>query len=493
MAALEDFHTANWFKRINRILQILLSVTFVAGLNYFATRHFARFDLTHHHIYSLSPETLAYISQIEEPVKIIVTIPPDSEEPDLNLLFKYVSNLLKEYVYAGRNGNEKKIEVQFVDIYKEIKKADAISRAYGIEQPYEILVVSGNRKRSLLPTDILELRDGRPEAFLGEQAFTSAIIEVSDTRRESIYFLVGHGEMRIDAVDPRRGLSQLVQELRNRNFDLNLLDLTQVESVPEETDLVILASPQGPLFPHEVEKLRNYLSDRAGRLIALIDPWRKHGLEDLFFEWGILSDDMLIVDDGPDYQEASGDLLIRQLAEHPITDLLLENRIPIVVGLSRPVRRDLGTPLDERLTTVPLIGSSPSSWAETNYKEVRDVSDLKFSPNVDLKGPVPIAAVSERKVSSPFLSIAGGKLIVFGTSDLISNQRISAFGNYMLFLNSINWCLDRDTMLAIPPRPIEKYQIVLSRKELNELGLILLSLPGAVALFGLTVYWFRRR
>ena len=142
----EDFRNVNWLNRGNRTLQILLGVLFICGLNYLAFRHYSRTDLTRNRLYSLSPETVAYISDIETPVKIIVTIPPDSAEPDTALLYRYVHNLLKEYENAGRNGKAKKIEVEFVDVFREIRKAEAISRSYGIERPYETLVVSGGQE-----------------------------------------------------------------------------------------------------------------------------------------------------------------------------------------------------------------------------------------------------------------------------------------------------------------------------------------------------------
>ena len=345
----------------------------------------------------------------------------------------------------------------------------------------------------MLPTDIVELKDGLPSAYKGEKAFTSALMEVSGNRRQKVYFLTGHGEMRLDDVDPRRGLSELAQQLKDRNIELQTLDLAVLTDVPEDADLVVIASPQGPVMKHEVEKLRIYLGDNAGRLVILIDPWRNHGLEDIFYEWGILTDDMLIVDAGPDFQETNGDLLIRRFAEHPITDILLQNHIPIIVGITRPVRLDLGSPPDGRLSTVPLMASSADSWAERSYRQVENIGDLKYDFDTDLKGPVSIAAVSERKVSSKLgIDFSGGRLVAFGNSDLIANQRIGAIGNFMLFLNTVNWCLGRDRMLAIPPRPIEKFQLTVSGQELNRLGLLLLTIPGLLAVMGIAVGWIRR-
>ena len=203
-------------------------MSFICGLNYLASRHYSRTDLTRNRLYSLSPETIAYISEIKTPVKIIVTIPPDSEEPSTTLLYRYVRNLLQEYENAGRDGTAKKIEVEFVDVFREFRKAEAISRSYGIENPNETLVVSGDKRRTILPADLLHSSEERTTTFWGEQAFTSAIIEVTDEKPDRVYFLVGHGEMQIDDVDPRRGLSQFAHELAMRSFKLKALDLSRV-------------------------------------------------------------------------------------------------------------------------------------------------------------------------------------------------------------------------------------------------------------------------
>jgi len=80
-----------------------------------------------------------------------------------------------------------------------------------------------------------------------------------------------------------------------------------------------------------------------------------------------------------------------------------------------------------------------------------------------------------------------------GTSDLVTNNRIINVGNLNLFLATVNWAVDRDTQLAIPARPIQRFQLALSAEELGHLRLILLfGLPGCIALIGIAVYWTRR-
>jgi hypothetical protein len=78
----------------------------------------------------------------------------------------------------------------------------------------------------------------------------------------------------------------------------------------------------------------------------------------------------------------------------------------------------------------------------------------------------------------PF-SVRGGRLVVFGTGDLIANARVVNAGNLAMFLNAVNWTVDRDTQLNIPPRPIERFQLSLSAADFTRLRYTLLSASPA--------------
>jgi hypothetical protein len=49
------------------------------------------------------------------------------------------------------------------------------------------------------------------------------------------------------------------------------LNLVQSSSIPDNTDVLILASPKVPMLPGEIELLREYL-ERGGNLLWLADP-----------------------------------------------------------------------------------------------------------------------------------------------------------------------------------------------------------------------------
>jgi hypothetical protein len=106
-----------------------------------------------------------------------------------------------------------------------------------------------------------------------------------------------------------------------------------------------------------------------------------------------------------------------------------------------------------------------------------------------------IAVASERvpvRGDLPF-SVPGGKLVVVGTGDMISNARISTTGDEQFFLGAVNWTVGRDASLNVPARPIERFSLSLSAGELARLRYtLMLALPGIAALLGIAVYWARR-
>ncbi|HAV14260.1 MAG TPA: ABC transporter [Opitutae bacterium] len=486
-----EFRTARRFRTANRILQIILASCLLFALNYLAAKYFKRIDLTESGTYTLAPESKAYIRELEEPIQIIVTIPNDPEVPELGQIHLHLNKLFREYEAASMRDGVAYVNVEFVDIYRQRKRAQELANTYKLTQENIILVAMGERKREVRQADLFEVSDNQIKGFRGEKAITSAIIDVASKKTDKIYFLVGHGEMRLDDVDPLRGLSQLESFLRERNYALATLDLAVDESVPEDADVVVVPSPQASLLPEEVEKLRRYMSDRNGRMIVLIDPGRRHGMSELFYDWGVLADDMEVVDNGPDYRAQGGDFIIRRFAEHPITNLLVEYQITALFGLPRPIRTDPGSLNDERLRVEQIVGTSDQSWGERDY---RTQQTRQFDVGRDLQGPISIATVSTRTAGSELgINIPGGRFVVFGNSDFITNNRLRAFGNRTLFFNSLNWSLARNSLLNIATRPLESYQIVMSQNDLKRMLRYFGIIPLAAALLGSFVFLLRRR
>ena len=491
----DSFRAARWIRFVNLLLQAVLFLALFGGLYYIALNHNWRFDLTRSRRHSLSAETKSYLERLDRNISIVVTIPNDSEDPDLAQAYRDVSGLLREYAYLTRSSAGGKVEVRYLDVYQSRHEAETLT----IDLPNVVVVRCEGRSRVLPLGDLYRTKDRRREAFQGESILTAAILDVSSPDKKKIYFVAGHGEMRSDDVDRGRGLSQLREEFRHRNFDVEGLDLSLSRKIPDDAALLIIASPQGRFQPAEEELLRNFLQTRAGRVILMLDPagqdgLGQYGLENLLFDWGVLVYDKLVIDLDPSSLTEGNDLRLWHFARDPgshITDNLINNNMAVIVGTARVVSDDLGRSSDDGLSVKKLISTSDKAWGEASYRlRLR----LEYTPGQDLKGPLGVMVISERvKPASLPLSVRGGRLAVFGTADLVTNNRIFNLGNLNLFLATVNWAVDRDTQLNIPARPLERFKLSLSQEELIRLRLgLLLVVPGVIALLGLVVYWTRR-
>ncbi len=487
---MSSFASARRRRTAHLLAQAVLVLTLVAGLNYLATRHAWRIDLSRHSRHSLSPETRSYLRDLAAPVKIIVTLDDNSTEDSVAQAFRDIRTLLRDYAEASAVNPAAPVTHEFVDVYKN----RAAARKYDVQEPNTIVVLSGDKRRVVHLDEIYRLKNGEKTDFIGEQAFTAAILDVTRAGRQKIYFLAGHGEMDPSDSDPARGLSVLRDELRLRNFELEILDFATARAIPPDAALLIIAAPQGRYSPEAQELLRRHLSTSAGRLLLLLAPGAPHGLDDLLYDWGVLADDVLILDQGPDGRADGGDIIIYPAnSGQPVVDFLASNKIALRFGPSRSIRADPGRSLDPGLTVLPLVVTSSTAWGERAY---RQRGTPVFDPATDLPPRLGVGTASERatpKGKLPF-TVRSGRLVVIGDGDWIANSRLAAGGNAILAFAAVNWLVDRDTQLQLPPRPIEKFQLSLTTAQLGRLRLtLLLALPAATALLGLLVYWNRRR
>jgi ABC-type uncharacterized transport system involved in gliding motility auxiliary subunit len=475
-------------RRLNCVFQFVFILILFGSINYLSLRHFKRIDLTKNHAHTLSAETLAYIENLKAPITVYVTLTDDENGGEFNHAFNDVKSMLREFDYAARNNPENHITVKYLNIFQQRRRAETL----GLQHSDVVVFTSGEKKRTVFPDELYRTQNRKLSQFQGEKAFTSALLDVSNLRQKVLYFLTGHGEMRLDNVNPIRGISQLEGYLKIRNFETRTLDLNATGKVPEDADMVFLISPQAALYPTEQEALRRYLASSAGRFMIILDPGIQHGLDDLFFEWGILADDVLVIESDPNYRVSGGDLLVNRFSvNHPVTQVLAENSIPILTGRARSVRIDPGRPLDESLDVEALMMTSDRSWGERNYEGAEEVT---YNAGIDLAPPIWLGVVSERKVDSSLgIKIPGGRVIALGTSDFISNNRIESAGNLTFLLNTVNWALDHENLLNIPPRPVEELQLVISQEQLYFTRIAIVAGPPVlIGLFGFFIFLLRR-
>lgn len=490
----DSFQANRRLRTINLVLQAILFLTLFAGVNFLALRYSWRFDLTRNRFFSLSAETRSYLEQLAEPVHIVVAFDPQPDNDEDAQARRDVSSLVREYTHAlGRDGRPV-VSSEELDVFQQTRRAASL----GITGQNVVVFVCGERRRYVSRGDLYVIENGEKKAFIGERAFTAAILDVTAATKQKLYFLTGHGEMEPGSVAAESGLSQLRDELRARNFDLDLLDLAKTRLIPDDAALLLAVGPRTPYLPEEQDKLREFLANKSGRLLLALPPGNNpnRGLDQLLQDWGIRGEDVLLIEPSEQDRSEGGDIIFRRFATHPITKIFVDNQITIMSGWCRVVRPEPNRPQDPTLKITSLVGATPAAWGERTFHHGE--TSATYDAGIDLKGTtnapsLPVAVVSERVTAAnlPF-SVRGGRLIAFGMADLFANNRLDG-GNLVLVRNAINWATERDTQLNIPPRPIAKFQLTLSQTELGKLRLgLLLIVPGIVALIGLFVYWTRR-
>jgi hypothetical protein len=501
-ARLEEFRFARWVKSLNRSTQILLSLTLVGVLNYAAARHYQRADLTPDQRFSLGPETLAYLNQkvpktADTPLQIISILPEDDSEYT-RLGNEQINRLLEEYKEAGKNA-QIPLEINNnkgpVDPVRESARYEELLRL-GIPPYTRILVMRGTHFHALNDADLYDTQstdDGnKATGFNGENAITSAILDVIQTAPDEIYFTQGHGELSFSATDKAWGLSAFTEFLHKRNFELKPLDLAGDNEIPDTAKLVVIAAASRKFLDSEIEKLRQYLSQHNGRLLIFLKLGADNGLDGLLHDWGLHSTDRMIVEDPSHTTNDYG--MIIDPSDHPNPHALVrfmalsDHHLNLLFGPSRPVEVDPTSSDEQRNQVSPLLFSSKKSILVKDWAE----ADGPHFSALDSQASVSVAALSEQHAYGT-TDLPGGRMLVIGDVFLITNQYFSEVGNPDFILNCVNDLTDRENLLDIHPRLPQQSKLDITRAQYVGLAWRLGLLPAAVAVFGLFVFWVRNR
>ncbi len=535
MSRFNDFRIVRLWRGLNRAAQLLLAFGLMLGLNYLASQpeFFLRRDLTAARSRSLAPETVAQLRNLAQrtagttaakdfsptPIEIFTTLASDVEgdgdEAEKNrkifgTINHQLESLLDAFVYES--GREGRIPVRTgrTDLTRDAKLyTDLAGKLRGSFDPkFTALVVRcGERLKSVDARNLFRVRtDGKGKAveldgFRGEEAILSAILEVTDDKLPVVYYTTNHGELSPQATSPLRSDARLVAELKSRRFDVRPLNLDQAREVPADANLVLVAGALADFQPRETDALRRYLRERNGRMLALLEPRARTGLNELFYDWGLLVQDVLVVDNDPEGRSPDGDALMRFIAPHDTTKILIDTGLPLYAGTVRPVQIDDGRPADDTLTDTELFVSSQHSWGERDF---RGKPPYKFNfekgdiaPRMN-KGDgvlgISLGVAAERAVRMKGAAqIPAGRLVTLGTADIAADARFDKGGNRAFIVNTANWLLDRNYLVNVPVRPLNIFKINATSADLRRLAWRYSALPAAVAILGFLVYLWRRK
>ncbi|MCA1583085.1 MAG: GldG family protein [Acidobacteria bacterium] len=474
-------------RRSASTVAIVLGIALFAGVNWIGSRHWWRGDWTSSGLYSISDTTRKTVAGLTKPVRVTVFMTRQSR------LYQPVTELLNRY-----RSLSPKIEIEYLDPERNPMRAKALLQEFEIRQN-TVVFRSGDRKKYVEESALADfdfggaMGGGAPEikTFKGEEAFTSALLDVTDSRVTKIYFTSGHGEPALDGAERGRGYADIKLALERQNRAVAAWSSLGKADLPGDASVVVVAGPRTPFLEPETAALTKFLAG-GGRLLVLADPVLPGGasppadlgLGGLLASYGVRLNADIVIDPEKAIPQVGPETLIAdKYGSHPIVRSLASESLPVVFPLARSVAKTEKPPAG--FVQTPLVETTAAGWGETSLTKLDEV---KKDP-ADNAGPVAIGmAVAPSDEKKP-----GARLVVFGNSRFIANGALAQAGNANLFLSSVAWLAGQDRLVGIAPKTPEQASLSMTRSQVNRIGLAaVLGMPLFAVLLGVWV-WYRRR
>ncbi len=344
----------NFIFASNIVVLVVLTLAIVGVVNYLGTKVHKRFDFTEGKIHSIAEQSISVAKNLKKQLNIIAFY------SDQNSALYRFRSLMEIYRYYTN-----KINVEVVDPYKNPSKV----KRYEIKSDGTLIFEYDKKDTRIEETS--------------EEAITNAMIKVTRQEEKTIYFTQGHGEPDVDKSDDT-GYSEVKGNLEKLSYKVKKLILFQEAAVPENAAALVVAGPQKPLLEKEVYLLEQYLTQKQGRLLLLLNPKQGQELKPLLAKMGLALEDNVVVEVDPVTRLMGGDYFMPVVAkypEHAITkNFNYATLFPMARGLAKT------SPLPKDVSVDFLASTSPNSWGETNYDNEIKTKKITKDP-ADKAGP----------------------------------------------------------------------------------------------------------
>ena len=445
-----------WQIRLQSGLFVVLFLAVVGLLGWLSQLNPLSIDLSANQRNSLSAETIRLVKSLQHPVEITIFISPINENREV------LERLFERYQYQQPL-------VEFRSLNPDL--TPDLLRQYDIRTDGEVLIEYQGRNEKI--------------SQVSEAKVTNAIQRLVRVGDRWLVFLQGHGE-RNPYSESNHDFSVFASKLAGHGFTIENLTLTQTNSIPQNTDVLVIASPQVALLPGEIELIQAYI-EGGGSLLWLADT-------------GQTIDSMELISDQLSIEFLPGVIV------DPNAQLLGLNRIDFALVANYP-RHPVTQGIDS-LSLFPqaqalefygetntwqqrsFLLSSDASWNETG-----SMSGEVFKGDNDdeTQGPLDIGMTLSASHEPDDAAQFEQRIAIVGDADFLSNRYLGNGSNLEIGLNLMNWLSHDDNLISISPRAAPDTRLELSQTQQIIIGLgFLLLLPLALFGSGLTI-WLKRR
>src|SRR6266508_1607036 len=478
---------------LNVLAQVVLVLFIAVMVNSIAFKHYARWDFSRDQKYGLSDKTKRFLDSMKGKMRVTIFFSPNTP------ITTDVQNLLTEYQYAARG----KIDIERIDPERNLSRAKELFDKYKVVSDESLLVFDyEGRNKTVKASEMAEIDQSgmalgegpRVAAFKGEQAITSAMMDLVEGKKKILAYVLGHKEPALsEATSPITVLKTFIENENIKFQELNLLDL---DAIPSDVNAVMIVGPHYDFSDREMKLLRDFW-DKQGRILLLLDPAAKTPkLRGFLNELGVkVNDDRLMVflRTGIEELALTRDVQARFLGDSPVTKRLADVRALFFGGTSSlTLEPDRVRAANIRLE--PLIQAEKGYFAETDYNtdnEPKLQADAKQNSNV----PLTIGAAVEKGGSADQrVQMNSPRLVVVSNATFVQDNAITQDQQALDFISgSVTWLLSREQLIGIAPKISKPLTFSLGEEALRRLRwIVLVFMPLVPAVIGTMVWWQRR-
>ncbi|MEN3368959.1 MAG: gliding motility-associatede transport system auxiliary component [Verrucomicrobiota bacterium] len=491
---------------LNLIVQVALLLFLAVMANYLGFEHYRRWDLSRDKKFALADKTKRFLQSMPGKARITALFTPS------NPIATDVQGVLTEYQYAAKG----KLDVETVDPERNLSRAKALLDKYKIVPGEELLILDyDGRNKTVKASEMAEVDQGNPmlgeppkiTAFKGEQALTSALMELVEGKKNSIGYVLGHKEPPIaeapppppamlTAPPPNSPIKVVQAFIESENIKFQQLNLFEVAAIPPELKIILINGPQYDFSDREMKLLRDFW-EKQGRIVLLLDPSAKTPKLNAFLnELGVKVNDnrlMAMVKTGIQEIGLLRDVQARFLGDNPITKRLADARGIFPGGAcSLTLEQDRVRAANIRLQ--PLVQAEKGYWAEADYNSG---DQEKYQQDALKNGDaIHTIAVSIEKGGSADERVQANssRMVVVSNAAFVQDSVLQQDQQALDFVSgAVNWLLSREQLIGIAPKVSQTLVFSLDDNAMRNLRwLILVLLPLIPAVLGFAVWWQRR-
>lgn len=460
----------SWFQGLfshpaESVLQLILIAAILTVLNYLAYSSALRLDLTDDRRYTLSENSKAILSDLQDPVTLTAYF-SDDLPPEFNRAARELRHLISDMArssetqitYRERNPSRSDDDAEHAErvgiqpVTLDVRRQDRITQ----RQIY--------MGATLEYGDEMEVMPFMPPDMPLEYEMASALSRMINPIRPVVGLVQGHGQ-------PLQ--NEMAQFLNQLEYRYRIQVLEDLETgIPETVDILAVIAPQQQLSEPEQDAVHHFMAEGGRAFFALnrieANPGNgtaevvKTGLEPLLAEYGISVDSTLIRDRNSSMVRIPGQAgqfgyanqveyplipIIREFADHPVTSGISSVVFQFLSPVSAVHQPD-HIELQELAWTSEQTGLMKENF---NLDPMQEWSGSDF-----LESYLPVA-VAARGVLSDNDRTPESALVVFGDGNFLINtqggreQELPA-DNIHLALNAIDWLADDTGLINLRTR-----------------------------------------